>query len=343
MPALTIAIPTYNRNEALKNTIELLLPQLEPAVCVKVFDNCSVVAAADTLQAYGQLNVAIIRNEVNVGMSGNFIKCFEQCESEWLWVLGDDDLPAPNAVETILSYTRTYPDVVFIKFDSNLSEYEEYNVEDVVSVGQEQLIENMKSFGNFLFLSSGVYRMSSIKESIKNAYYFAATYAPQVALVLDYTRTHHDSKTLYSRHSIVEWKKPVQEQKWNDALLNKSLPDLVFLVASDSVRSVFLRKMAVCHAYNYISGTDTFKSYVHANEKERYNLAADYFSSHSFVTWAGRWHRASTLFSFFKVSALMLLCENRIVNKLMKSIIYFNKIDRSIYNKFLFSVKDTRL
>jgi len=343
MPALTVAIPTYNRNEALKNTVELLLPQLQPTVCVKVFDNCSDIAAADTLQPYAQANVSVVRNEVNVGMSGNFIKCFEQCETEWLWVLGDDDLPAPNAIETILRYTHTYPDVVFVKFDSNLSGYEEYNLEDVVSIGQEQLIENMKSFGNFLFLSSGVYRMSSLKESIKNAYYFASTYAPQVALVLDYTRKHVESKTLYSKQSIVEWKEPIQEHKWNDALLNKSVHDLVFLVASDSARSMFFRKMAVCHAYNYISGADTFKSYVYANEKERYNLAADYFSSYSFVTWAGRWHRISTLLSFLKGSALMVLCENKYLNKIMKLIVADNRYDRSIYNKFLYSVKDDRL
>lgn len=343
MPALTVAIPTYNRNEALKNTVELLLPQLQPTVCVKVFDNCSDIAAADTLQPYAQPNVSVVRNEVNVGMSGNFIKCFEQCDTEWLWVLGDDDLPAATAVETILRYTHAYPDVVFIKFDSNLSGYEEYNLEDVVSVGQEQLIENMKSFGNFLFLSSGVYRMSDLKESIKNAYYFASTYAPQVALVLDYTRKHADSKTLYSKHSIVEWKEPAQKHKWNDALLNKSLHDLVFLVADDRARSVFFRKMAVCHAYNCISGADTFKSYVHANEQERYNLAADYFASHSFVNWSARLIKTSMLTSFIKVSVLMLLCENKYLNKLMKLVIADKRNDRSIYNKFLYSVKDARL
>ena len=47
---LTIAIPTYNRNEILKANLGKLLPQVTKECRVIIFDNCSDVPVKDSIQ-----------------------------------------------------------------------------------------------------------------------------------------------------------------------------------------------------------------------------------------------------------------------------------------------------
>ena len=92
---LTIAIPTYNRNEILKANLEKLLPQVTDECNVVIFDNCSDTPVKEVIEelvnTYPDINISIVRNRYNIGMTANILKCFEQCSDTWLWILGDDD------------------------------------------------------------------------------------------------------------------------------------------------------------------------------------------------------------------------------------------------------------
>ena len=103
---LTIAIPTYNRNELLKANLLKLLPQVTDECRIIIFDNCSDVPVKDTLSdllnGYSNIDISIVRNRYNIGMTANILKCFEECPDPWLWVLGDDDEVTDGAVARIL-------------------------------------------------------------------------------------------------------------------------------------------------------------------------------------------------------------------------------------------------
>ena len=47
---LTIAIPTYNRNEILKANLEKLLPQVTDECNVVIFDNCSDTPVKEVIE-----------------------------------------------------------------------------------------------------------------------------------------------------------------------------------------------------------------------------------------------------------------------------------------------------
>jgi glycosyltransferase involved in cell wall biosynthesis len=49
-PWLTISIPTYNRNEKLRRSVELLLPQLTEGVQLRIFDNGSSTPVTETIK-----------------------------------------------------------------------------------------------------------------------------------------------------------------------------------------------------------------------------------------------------------------------------------------------------
>ncbi|HVC90960.1 MAG TPA: glycosyltransferase family 2 protein [Acidobacteriaceae bacterium] len=105
-PLLTIAIPTFNRAKYLRESLSTLFDQLDaqPTVELLVSDNASsdeTSAVIDEFQTRG-LKLRYLRNEVNLGVDANFLRCFEQACGKYLWVLGDDDIVVPGGLNKIL-------------------------------------------------------------------------------------------------------------------------------------------------------------------------------------------------------------------------------------------------
>jgi abequosyltransferase len=105
-PLLTIAIPTYNRSACLAQLLEVLLPQLidEPRVELMISDNSSEDETAAVVQSFQEKGLKLIykRNEINIGSDANFLQCFEQANGKYMWLVGDDDIILPGALERIL-------------------------------------------------------------------------------------------------------------------------------------------------------------------------------------------------------------------------------------------------
>src|SRR5580704_10746317 len=107
-PLLTIAIPTFNRAEYLKELLSLLAGQLrnEPRVELIISDNASpdeTPAVVQDFVARG-LRVRYIRNPQNIGPDANFLQCFEQARGKYVWLFSDDDLIVPGGLAKILDY-----------------------------------------------------------------------------------------------------------------------------------------------------------------------------------------------------------------------------------------------
>ena len=112
---LSITIPTYNRVHFLKQTLDILLPQVHgvKGVEVIIFDNCSPDGTADYIASLGSA-VKHVRHEVNIGSERNFVSCFQQANGRFAWLLCDDDFPSVNAVECILEAIKRFPDAPMI-------------------------------------------------------------------------------------------------------------------------------------------------------------------------------------------------------------------------------------
>lgn len=114
MPLLSIAIPTYNRVDCLRVVVERLLqelariPQRESIVELIVVDNASTDGTRDYLDAVKARapGVTVVHNPENLGMDGNFVKCFQQASGKWFWLCSDDDLPMLGAVSKLLETLR---------------------------------------------------------------------------------------------------------------------------------------------------------------------------------------------------------------------------------------------
>jgi glycosyltransferase involved in cell wall biosynthesis len=202
---LTIAIPTYNRNKTLKKNIVYLLPQLNESIKLIIIDNASSEPISETLNEIinqnTHLQISIIRNKLNVGGNNNILRCLEYCETDYLWILGDDDIPRANAIQNILNTIRKNPDSCFINFSNDGVE----RSSSIKTKGINNFLSHGVDFlGQIIFISSCIYSAKKLKESFTISYSWALTHAPQLILVLDYLKNHDDASCYISNEKIVD-------------------------------------------------------------------------------------------------------------------------------------------
>lgn len=183
---LTIAIPTYNRNERLNRSLRLLLPQISDhaSFCrLLFFDNCSPVPITETLPAvmndFPQVQYQVVRNKQNVGANANIMRCFEACETEWIWCLSDDDPVAADAITIIRQHLEAYPDYVYFNFP-----YDAHRPQTYLTTGIDEFVDKLDGSTNLPWIASAVYRTANIQVNIKYGYQFAYSMLPHVATLL---------------------------------------------------------------------------------------------------------------------------------------------------------------
>ena len=117
-PLLSVCITTYNRGEwlalSLKNLVRLV-PKPIPGVEIVVCDNTSTDRTPDIVKPYeGRSDFRYYRNQSNVGMLGNLRVTAHHARGQYVWILGDDDLVAPGAIEKVLAAISQNPDAALV-------------------------------------------------------------------------------------------------------------------------------------------------------------------------------------------------------------------------------------
>jgi len=184
---LTVAIPTYNRNQILRENIQFLLPQLKGRARLIILDNCSDKPVAETLKdilkEFPEVECKIVRHNFIIGAMANILRCFEYCETEWLWILGDSKKVKPDAVETICKHIDSYPDCIFFNFSApNAVNPARKRV--ILTKGREEFIYNIDSFGNLILLGASVYRVNALLPVLKFSYHYSYASVHAIASLL---------------------------------------------------------------------------------------------------------------------------------------------------------------
>ena len=105
---LTISMPCYERKEYFKAALESALNQTVKCEVI-VVDNCS--SHDYYKEICSQKNVPYYRNESNIGIAANFARGFELSVTKYVLNLQDDDLLAPDYVESFLNAINIHPDI----------------------------------------------------------------------------------------------------------------------------------------------------------------------------------------------------------------------------------------
>lgn len=212
MRTLEISIPTYNRPASLRQTLELLRPQLRKEVRIRIFDNCSDHPAEEIVEeVFGsgwREVIAVSRNRVNVGGCANILKCFEGCEAQWLFILGDDDLPEPDMVATLLGAGRDYPDVVMVNFCSFFKREQPFKTR-----GIRDCLEKLDSYPNLNFISTNLYKSELLRKHIPIGYLYAGSLSPHIAISL--SAIGESGHVVFETRILVERPPVERNQQWS--------------------------------------------------------------------------------------------------------------------------------
>lgn len=120
---LSICIPTYNRAGHLANCLRSIAAcasrtQVEFQVCVS--DNCSTDATEQVVYSAQRYHaIKYQRNVTNMGIAKNFLNVVGMADGDFVWMVGDDDLLMPDAVETVSQLIASNPGVDYFFVNSS--------------------------------------------------------------------------------------------------------------------------------------------------------------------------------------------------------------------------------
>lgn len=113
---LTIAIPTFNRKDVLRQCINSILPQMTDQVELYISDNCSTDGTEQLFEKqFVDKNIIYSRNDINIGPDKNFLKCYENSRGEYIHLLSDDDLMLPGTIAFLLDCIKEKPSLIYLR------------------------------------------------------------------------------------------------------------------------------------------------------------------------------------------------------------------------------------
>ena len=191
-PKLTIAIPTYNRADKLRISLIRAIECSEKYnIEILVSDNASTDNTKDVVMDIQRMYPAVkyFRNKENLGFDGNFLNCFEKANGEYIWLLSDDDVIMPNAIESILEGCNYSPVCMHLNssgikkenpFEINLPRFEENGL--LKFTNRDDFIERIGIYCTFV--SSLVYKNELVKR-VKNKEQYFGTNILQSHILLE--------------------------------------------------------------------------------------------------------------------------------------------------------------
>jgi glycosyltransferase involved in cell wall biosynthesis len=115
-PRLSICIATYNRACFIGETLGSIVPQLGANVELVVVDGASTDGTAEVVSKYLTENQTIryFREDVNSGVDQDFDKAVLYARGEYCWLMSDDDLLHPDAIQRVLTALEVQHDLIVV-------------------------------------------------------------------------------------------------------------------------------------------------------------------------------------------------------------------------------------
>lgn len=113
---LDIMLPFWGEPRYLYQTVEAVRRQSDPRWRLTVVDDCYPdESVARYFAALDDERVVYVRNETNLGITGNYARCIEMAREDMVVLLGCDDIPLPRYVERIAADHERFPQADIIQ------------------------------------------------------------------------------------------------------------------------------------------------------------------------------------------------------------------------------------
>lgn len=113
---LSICIATYNRGNFIGETLDSILPQLQPDIELIVVDGCSPDNTEEVMRKYVAKypTIRYYRETENSGIDKDYDKAVGYANGEYCWLMTDDDLIKADALKKILVKLNGINDLVVV-------------------------------------------------------------------------------------------------------------------------------------------------------------------------------------------------------------------------------------
>jgi glycosyltransferase involved in cell wall biosynthesis len=192
---LTIAIPTFNRAAYLAECLESLVREQCPGLEIIVCDNASVDSTQAVVESYLRrlAGLRYIKNDKNIGPDANFLKCLYSSDTDFIWLMSDDDIVLPGAVSNVMKVAERNPGAGLIILNHcggffDVAKAEECGAPampvdpEVVLTGTHRVLQTAGVY--VTFVSTLVFNSKAVKE-IKNPKKYIGTNLLQAYLAYE--------------------------------------------------------------------------------------------------------------------------------------------------------------
>lgn len=221
---LTIAIPTFNREEKAGILIEkLLLLGINYKFELIIADNNSNSYFLREKFLHRQDNIKYIRRVVNIGPTANIMRLFEESTTKWLMIIGDDDGLDPNffdiiteKIDLLESSLDNKVEVGGVKFRTLLqSNQKNRTIESFAEF--IQTLSTPDNFGSTILISSWLFNRKLLVEYVRFSYLYAGLQMPHVVPLLAALKEGRCT-ICYSDSTPVVHNQPDIDSSWNAGL-----------------------------------------------------------------------------------------------------------------------------
>jgi len=108
MTKVSICIPTYNGARYLEACLDSVLNQTYKDIEILAVDDGSTDATFEILERYAARDqrIRLVRNKHNLGLVGNWNRCIELAQGEWIKFVFQDDLIVQTCLERLIAESR---------------------------------------------------------------------------------------------------------------------------------------------------------------------------------------------------------------------------------------------
>lgn len=173
MSKITIAIPTYNRQDYLYSCINSIINQSFQDWQIIIFDNNSNFNINEFCNSFKDSRIKCDINKANIGNLNNFRKIFNyQFDSEYLVVFHDDDAMHPKFLDENLRFMDNHTNMVlaaslanFVKDHKQMNRFIDFDkINSIILNSPDELVKLIcKDFD--LCFGSVVYRTKFLEDS----------------------------------------------------------------------------------------------------------------------------------------------------------------------------------
>ena len=267
---LTIAIPTFARAQKLSSSLHSLLVQTELAelsskqLRVMVSDNGSPDETPEVVARFAPQFRSIgvdflgLRHDSNIGFGANLGTCYQNCQSEFIWYLADDDVLLSGAVKEVVSAVKnSSAGVHLFNFDQNpYDKNYPLILRDMSFVGEDKY-SGLEPLFRMPKLSSLVLRhtsgeANSIVSAMRGAQYFGhVTGAIEVLRHTDSVQHH----TEFVASPNIDYLDHIRFPPYIGCLFNKEILDYCQSISDASVETDIVSFMSQCDAIRTCSSS----------------------------------------------------------------------------------------